>query len=97
MEKILRSIEKSFDELFTLESILKLTKEACLEREVTGVYYNMEKEGRANLSEERNHYNNLLSIALDKIANLKEINLKAEIEICKLKQYPDYSSRKITA
>lgn len=97
MDIILINLEKTFDELFELESVIKLTKESCLDREIEGKYYSMEYEARTNLSEERNHYNNLLGIALDKIANLKEINLTTEIEISKLKQYSDYGSRKVTA
>ncbi len=97
MEKIITSIEKSIEELFTLESILKVTKETCLERELAGLYYNLGNDAQTGLSEERNHYINLLGIALDKIANLKEINLTAEIEIYNLKQYSNYSSRQITA
>lgn len=97
MEKIIASIEKSIEELFTLESVIKVTKETCLERELTGNYYNLEEQAKASLSEERNHYINLLGIALEIISNIKETNLTAEIESCKLKQNTNYSSRKVTA
>ena len=97
MDKIITSIEKSADELFTLESIIKVTKDTCQEREVAGNYYDLEENARTSLSKERNHYTNLLNIALDIITNLQRINLEIEIELGKLKQNSDYSSRKITA
>ncbi len=97
MEKIFTSIEKVAEELFTLESIIKVTKDTCQEREFAGIYYNLEVNAKTNLSKERNHYNNLLNIALDKITNLQEINLNIELELGKLKQNTNYSCRKITA
>lgn len=97
MEKIIISIEDSFSELFALESIIKLTKEACLEREFASIYYELEEKSKTALSEERNHYINMLTIALDKLSNLKQTIHIAEYEAGKLKQNSDYCSRKITA
>lgn len=85
MEKIITSIEKSIEEVFTLESVIKLTKETCLEREVTGNYYNLEENAKTSLSEERNHYINMLTIALDKLSKLKDIIFIVEDETSKLK------------
>ena len=85
MEKIITSIEKSIDDLFTLESVIKATKDTCLERELAGTYYNLEEQAKTSLSEERNHYINLLVLALDIISNIRKTNLTAEIESSKLK------------
>ena len=67
-----------FNEIFYLESIIKLTKESCLEREITASYYNLPKLEQTGLSEERNHYINMLSIAQEKLLNLKKINSELE-------------------
>ena len=70
-----------FDELSTLETILKLTKNTCFEQEASANYYDLTGELKFNLSEERNHYINLLSIALEKVSVLKKINKNIESEI----------------
>ena len=74
------TINKTFDLLFSLESVIKLTHETCLQKEINSNYYNLLTKEKCLLSDERNHYINLLSIALDKISCLKEINSKLEKE-----------------
>ena len=83
-KKILSCFQDIFHELFLLESIIKLTKECCLEREVSSQYYNISEEKRRHLSEERNNYINMLSIALDRVKNIEEINTQMEEEIAYL-------------
>lgn len=85
MEKVITSIENSFEELFAIESIIKLTKEACLEREFASIYYDVPDRNKSVLSEERNHYINMLTIALDKLSLLKDIILVVEDETSRLK------------
>lgn len=85
MKKIITSLDNSMNELFTLESILILTKESCQEKEFCSVYYGLSNELKSNLSEERNHYINMLTIALDKISNIKRNIILAENDICYLK------------
>ncbi len=53
MEKIFTSIEKVAEELFTLESIIKVTKDTCQEREFAGIYYNLEENAKTNLSKRK--------------------------------------------
>lgn len=79
--RVLSYCEKCFDELFILESVIKLTKEACLEKEFGANYYELTKKNKRALSEERNHYINLLTIALDKVEKLKSININIEKEV----------------
>lgn len=82
---LLLSFENSlFDELSTLESVLKLTKNSCYEQEMNSCYYGLENFSKLKLSEERNHYLNLLSIALDKVELIKKINQNLEEEIYSL-------------
>ena len=73
-----------FNEQSALESVLKLTKDSCFEQEICANYYNLDKLMQLRLSEERNHYLNLLTIALDKVSLLKKINNDLEIEIYSL-------------
>ena len=80
-KKILSCFQTTFDELFLLESIIKLTKESWLDREVSSQYYNLPEEKKRHLSEERNNYINMLSIALDRVKNLKDINTIIEEEL----------------
>ena len=75
---VITCFEDSFTELYYLESLIKLTKEACLEREISANYYNLSDIDKLNLSEERNHYINMLTMALDKVSNIKAISLDME-------------------
>jgi hypothetical protein len=51
-----------------------LTKDTCLKQEIDSNYYNLDDLNKIKLSEERNNYLNLLTVAIDKIANLNQIN-----------------------
>ena len=73
--------ESIYDQLFHLESIIKITKDACLDKEFQSVYYNLSSKAKYTLSEERNNYINMLTIALDKISELKAINDNIENEL----------------
>lgn len=85
INNLLVYFERSFDELFTLESIIKLTQEACLDREENSIHYNLTPEKQFSLSQERNHYINMLTIALEKVEDIKNYNLLIEKEISYLK------------
>ena len=78
---LLLCFEESFDELFSLETIIKLTQESCFIREEDSVYYNLPQDEKIILSEERNHYINMLTLALDKVHRLKKVSTKIEQEI----------------
>lgn len=78
------SCDNSFNQLYYLESILILTKEACQEKEFSEIYYNLPQKDKYTLSEERNHYINMLSLALDKVTDLKKINYILENKLADL-------------
>lgn len=67
-----------FENIYVTESIIKLTLESCLEKELRSNHYNLSPDKSINLSEERNHYINLLNIALDKLSIIKELNNRLE-------------------
>ena len=73
--------ENTFDIVFLLESIIKVTQETCIDKEIYSVHYNLSSKDKMSLSQERNNYINMLSLALDKLSNLKEINLYIEKEL----------------
>lgn len=88
---VLNCIEATFSEIYVLKSIIKITREACLEKEVNSSYYNLSQENKKYLSEERNHYINMLTMALDKITKLENISESMERELPMLHQNAHYS------
>lgn len=82
--KVLLSCDNLFNQLYSLESILQVTKEVCQEREFSATYYNLQQKEKFTLSKERNHYINMLELALARVSDLKEINYGLETEISEL-------------
>ena len=83
-ERVQLSCENLFNQLYSLESILQFTKNVCQEKEFSSTYYNLQKQDKFVLSEERNHYINMLNLALDRVSNLMEINIMLENELSEL-------------
>ena len=88
------SIIMQFEDLSQLESVIKLTKDVCLNKELFSQYYNLTKSEQLLLSEERNHYINMLTIALDKILKLKELLIFIEKSLCDYKRTPTIAADK---
>ena len=82
---VLSSFDSAYSTIFSLESILKLTKTACLDKEASSMYYNLSQINKLSLSEERNHYISMLDLALDQLANLKEQSKLMENLLTQLK------------
>jgi len=78
------SCDNCFNQLYSLESILTLTREVCQEKEFSASYYNLPQREKFILSEERNHYINMLDLALDRVSDLKKINTGLEYELSHL-------------
>ncbi len=83
-ERVQLSCDNFFNQLYSLESILRLTKDVCQEKEFSSIYYNLPPKDKYVLSEERNHYINMLDLALDRVSDLIEINYSMENELTKL-------------
>ena len=81
---ILSFVENTFDVIYSLETIIKVTQDVCLDKENGAVYYNLSSKEQFILSEERNNYINMMNLALDKLTCLKEINLAIEKKISQL-------------
>ncbi len=88
MKKILNSSdvncinENMINELYTLESLVKTTVENCLNKECNSEYYR-EQDRKKKISEERNDYINILTIALSKIKHIQMLNTEIENLIIK--------------
>lgn len=76
--ELLSYLEDTFNEIYVLRSIIKITRDVCQEKEFNSLYYNLSQENLKSLSEERNHYINMLTMALDKVAKLESINESIE-------------------
>ncbi|MCQ2739685.1 MAG: hypothetical protein MJ237_05595 [bacterium] len=70
--------EDCFNQIFYLKSILQLTKEACQEREFSSIYYSLQENNKILLSEERNHYINMLKMAQERLGELENISSRLE-------------------
>lgn len=73
--------QKAFDELFVIDTLVKLTKTSCLDKEFQGQYYGIPQTKSCELSAERNHYINMLSLLSEKISYIMELSLSMEKEI----------------
>lgn len=74
-----------YDDLESLESIVTTTKSVCMDKELSSNYLGLSGKEKISLSAERNHYINLLSIALDKIESLKMKQNEIEEKIISIK------------
>ena len=72
--KLSLSCKGVFDIIFMLESILKITRETCYYKQESLTYYGLESFSKQRLCEERDNYINMLSLALEKVETLKQVN-----------------------
>lgn len=96
IDKLLYYYQNVFNELYIIETIVKMTKDSCLEREFNGEYYGTSGEYSAQLSAERNSYINMLTILSEKVSILIDMNTSAENELL-LQENSNNCSRKIAA
>ena len=66
------SLERAFDEIFSIEIILDCIKEICHSKELLCDYYNSDKV--INMRRERSMYEQLAGDAADRLERLKQIN-----------------------
>lgn len=85
-EKLTRNFEVIFDGICKIESIVKLTQKACQEQELLSNYYSLPNGEKFQLSQERNHYINMLAITLTCVEDLKNSYLNLE------QNFDNYSS-----
>lgn len=69
---LIENIDVSIETIFIIESILKSIQESCYYKEMISQYYDLSLADSKLLSEERNHYINLISISLEKVSKIKK-------------------------
>lgn len=69
--------QNAYEELSVIESIISSVQESCLNLELNSQYYDIDNFV-LKISEERNRYINLLSIAREKIKNIEILNTQLE-------------------
>lgn len=77
-ELLCNYVDESFETLAMLETILELTLKSCFLKENDAIYYDLSDNLKLELSKERNQYMNLLSVALEKVEHIKNINIALE-------------------
>ncbi len=96
IDKLLCYYQNVLNELYIIDTIVKMTSDSCMEREFSGQYYGTTGKYSAQLSAERNSYINMLSVLSEKVAILIDLNISAEDELL-LQKHSNNCSRKITA
>ena len=64
------NVDEIYSKLCLLESLVVITKESCINKELSLIYYDLNSSQKFTLSKERNHYINLLEVIEDKLIEL---------------------------
>ena len=75
---------KVFDELYHANTLIYATISSCQEKEFKSEYYGIPKDFIPMISNERNGYISLLTIASDKLKYVNKLNLNIEEKISSL-------------
>ncbi len=70
--------QDAYEELNVIDSILYAIQEACLNLEMKSEYYNTKEPSTLKISEERNRYIHLASIARERIKKIEILNSQME-------------------
>ena len=68
----------TYKELSIIDSIISAMQDNCISLEFNSQYYEDSNDISSKLSEERNKYINLLTVAKERIKNIEELNTKLE-------------------
>ena len=73
--------DEAFSEIHNTSSLIDAVLTWCKDKEFRGEYYNIPRKYAVKLSEERNQYLSLLTMASDRLHNLKQLNINIEQEL----------------
>ena len=71
-----------FNQLHYANTLVKMTKTSCMDREFNKQYYGINNENSVKLSDERNEYIAMMDLISDKLSDILNINLCIEKELC---------------
>ena len=80
-DSIILCQDKMFSELYSLNTLVNMTKNYCQELEFKGEYYGGNKICVKKISEERNEYLTMLSLIRNKLDKLINLNVNLEKEL----------------
>lgn len=72
---------EAFREIHNTTSLIDAVLTCCQDKEFRGIYYDIPRKSAIKLSEERNGYMSLLTMASDRLNNLKQLNINIENEL----------------
>ncbi len=73
--------QETFNELYKIDSLIKVTRTNCESIEFSGQYYGIPNESISMLSAERNNYINILTILSERVSNIINRGVLLENEI----------------
>ena len=76
--------QNAYDELTLVDSLLCAIQESCLNLELKSEYYNSSESSTLKISQERNMYINLTSIARERLKNIETLNSELETNVITL-------------
>jgi len=72
--------DKMFSELYSLNTLVNMTKNYCQDLEFKGQYYGGDSDFAKKLSDERNEYLTMLNLIAGKLNTVINLNLNIENE-----------------
>ncbi len=88
INNLLHFCQSLYNEIDTLNTLAVMTKSYCTDKEFTGEYYSLKNEISLYLSEERNHYINMLTLVAESALKTRTLCESIENELC-LHNNPD--------
>ena len=81
IDKLVKIHEKSFNEMYVMNTVINMVKHSCEDREFRAEYYGAKSSDIARkISDERNDYINMLSVVSDRISAIMSLLILMEKE-----------------
>ena len=93
-QELLFAFDNVLDSLSSITSIIKITQDYCYSQELNAKYHSLTHEELILLSEERNHYINMLTLAYEKLLNLQDTSIQIQNKIIAYNNTPTIAADK---
>lgn len=80
-DDVLCSLQEILEELYVVDSIIKVTQSYCNYSESEKQFYGLSTQDSTLLSQERNNYANLLKVAQEKVDNIIKLHCSFEEQL----------------